>query len=205
MNVLYFLYESYDDYCGVSKDDLINDIFEISVDGDASGDTLIMNMHRDMETIGLSNLFFSMHGVHAQNYHIFTPPGQKSWCFVWGCARWAKDLPWANSAYTKEFKGDSGKLTLEFWITPFDYASWEGPEKSIPSKLEENKIIGLSWGISDYDSVLIDGRPSGNNYDGQFNLSHDIHWFVGGANACAFRLMPLEKQFVTQTQSLCRF
>ena len=195
LNVLYFLYESYDDYWRVSKDDLINDIFEISVDGDASGDTLIMNMHPDAETIGLNNLFFAMHGVHAQNYHIFTPPGEKNWCFVWGSARWAKYLPWANAAYKKDFKGDSGKLTLEFWITPFDYASWEGPDRSIPSKLEENKIIGLTWGISDYDSILIDGRPSGNNYDGQFNLSHDIHWFVGGANACAFRLMPLEPKF----------
>ena len=66
---------------------------------------------------------FGYHGVHAQNYHIFTPPGDKDWTMAWGCAQYTKDLPYANAAYDHNFKpGASGKLVLEFWITPFDYA-----------------------------------------------------------------------------------
>ena len=42
---------------------------------------------------------------------------------AWGCAQYTKDLPYANAAYDYNFKpGASGKLVLEFWITPFDYA-----------------------------------------------------------------------------------
>jgi len=72
--------------------------------------------------------FFSFHGVHAQNYHIFTPAEGKDWCMVWGAAQWIKELPYANSACAYNFKpGESGRLVLEFWITPFDYAGYEGP------------------------------------------------------------------------------
>jgi hypothetical protein len=195
MNVLYFLYESYDDYWRVSQDDLINDIFEISVDGDLSGELIIGDFHPNMDKIGRNNLHYIMHGVNAQNYHIFTPPGNKDWCMVWGCANWLKRLPYSNSAIKTDFKGNSGKLVLECWITPYNYASPDGPDKSVPAKLEENKIIGLTWGISDYDSILIAGRPYGNNYDGQFNLSHSKSWFISGRDACAFKLMPLEKRF----------
>ena len=53
---------------------------------------------------------FAMHGVHAQNYHIFTPPGDKDWAMAWGCAQYIKDLPYANAAYDYNFKpGESGQ------------------------------------------------------------------------------------------------
>ena len=92
-------------------------------------------------------------GVHAQNYHIFTPPGEgRDWAMVWGCQPWIRELPYANYAYSYDFKeGESGRLVLEFWITPFDYAPYDGPVRAVESKLEENKIIGLSWSILDYD------------------------------------------------------
>ena len=84
---------------------------------------------------------FTFHGVHAQNYHIFTPADGKDWTMVWGCQPWIKNLPYANAAYNYNFKhGESGKLVLEFYITPFDYAAYEGPERSVESKLQENKI-----------------------------------------------------------------
>ena len=79
-----------------------------------------------------TSLFMASPG---QNYHIFTPPGEKDWSYVWGCERWAKRLPWANSACKTDFKksGDSGHLVLEFWITPFDYAPADNPDEAIPS------------------------------------------------------------------------
>jgi hypothetical protein len=91
---------------------------------------------------------FSMHGVQAQNYHIMTPAVGKDWALAWGCNSYVKELPYANAAYNYNFKpGEAGKLTLEFWITPFDYAGCEGPQRAVESVLTENKLIGLSWAV----------------------------------------------------------
>ncbi len=52
----------------------------------------------------------------------------------WGCAQYTKELPYANHAIEYNFKpGEPGKLMLEFWITPFDYAGCEGPERAVGS------------------------------------------------------------------------
>lgn len=209
MNRLYFLYEAYDDYWNFDNNTLLNDLFEPVVDGDLSGGAFIKSLHPDVKELGIENLHFTVHGVTGQNYHVFTPPGEKDWCFVWGCERWAKRLPWANSACTYDFEksGDSGNLVLEFWITPFDYAPPEGPEEAVPSTLEENRIIGLTWGISDYDST---GKDPGNVnlndlYDAQWNLSHDPKWYGMGTSLCAFRLMPLEPEFVPALKAFADF
>ncbi len=206
MSRLYFCFESYDDYWRISDDSLINDIFEIVVDADLDGSAVIKQMHPDQETIGTNELHYTMHGVFSQNYHVFTPPGPKEWCFVWGCANWAKYLPYANAAYSVDFEDDgSGRLVAEFFITPFDYASCRGPENAVISTLTENEIIGLTWGVSDYDEYIDPAKPVGNNYDGQFNLSHQKGWFTHGANLCAFRLMPIEEAFSPKIKARATF
>ena len=159
MNRLYFLYEASDNYWDFSEPGLHNDIFEVVVDGDLSGGPLIDANHRDVwkpEIVGVSRAEpdarisrednEKMHGVHAQNYHIYTPPGPgKDWALAWGCPQYIKALPYANAAYDFNFKpGESGKLVLEFWITPFDYAGCEGPQRAVESVIKENKLIGLS-------------------------------------------------------------
>ena len=166
LNRLYFLYEAYDNYWDFSDPGLRNDTFEIVVDGDASGGPLIDKGHRELWTaqqvgassatpdnrISVEENHWAIHGVHAQNYHIFTPARDKDWCMAWSSATWIKELPFANAAYRYSFKpGEPGRLTLEFWITPFDYAGPEGPQRAVESVLSENKIIGLSWAIIDYD------------------------------------------------------
>ena len=75
---------------------------------------------------------------------------------------------------------------LEFWITPFDYAGPEGPARAVESVLRENKIIGLSWAIIDYDDV----KERGNN--GFWNLSPRHTMYGHASELCAFHLMPLE-------------
>lgn len=186
---LYFLYEAYDDYWDFERTDLRNDIFEIVVDADLSGGPLIKQMNPNKDLVSVEDLHFTFHSVHAQNYHIFTPAAGKDWTMVWGCQPWIKDLPWANAAYNYTFKhGKSGKLVLEFWITPFDYAAYEGPGRSVVSELNENSIIGLSWSILEYD----------NNEDQNeafMNLSHKTEMYGNASYLCAFRLMPLEKNF----------
>jgi hypothetical protein len=202
LNRLYFLYEAYDNYWDFSRLDLHNDIFEVVVDGDLSGGPLIDIYHRDVWTpdavgalanidprISRSDAFFSYQGVHAQNYHIFTPAAGKDWVMAWGCAQYTKELPYANHAIKYDFKpGEPGKLVLEFWITPFDYAGCEGPERAVESALRENKLIGLSWAVIDYDDVNSPKRKF-------WNLSHKQTFFGNASELVGFRLMPLEPQF----------
>jgi len=202
LNRLYFLYEAYDNYWDFSRLDLHNDIFEVVVDGDLSGGPLIDIYHRDVWTadavgalanidprISRSDAFFSYQGAHAQNYHIFTPAAGKDWVMAWGCAQYTKELPYANHAIKYDFKpGESGRLVLEFWITPFDYAGCEGPERAVESTLTENKLIGLSWAVIDYDDVNSPKRKF-------WNLSHKQTFFGNASQLVGFRLMPLEPQF----------
>ncbi|MDQ8203222.1 PKD domain-containing protein [Pelagicoccus sp. SDUM812003] len=196
LNRLYFLYEAYDDYWDFSLPGLKNDTFEIVVDGDLSGGPLITRFRENEDRLSEADAWRSMHGVHAQNYHIFTPAKDKDWTMLWGPAQWLKELPYSNYAYDYDFQpGESGKLTLEFWITPFDYAGAEGPERSVPSILEENKLIGLCWAIIDYDDVDSDRN------NGFWNLSRS-HTMYGKANELvAFRLMPLEPEFQPELQA----
>lgn len=188
LNRLYFLYEASDNYWDFRHRDLHNDIFEVVVDGDLSGGPFIKQMH-PVKGYTPEQAHFTFHGVHAQNYHIFTPALNKDWTMVWGCQPWIKQLPYANAAYRYNFKhGQSGKLTLEFFLTPFDYAAYEGPARSVESKLIENKLIGLSWSILDYDD------DQAKTYRGFWNLSHKTTMYGNASDLVAFRLMPLEGQ-----------
>ena len=109
---------------------------------------------------------------------------------VWGCQPWIKNLPYANKAYSYDFKhGERGKLVLEFYITPFDYAAYEGPERSVESQLQENKLIGLSWSVLDYDN------ENDEKYRGFWNLSHKTSMYGNASDLVAFRLMPLQAEF----------
>jgi hypothetical protein len=201
LNRLYFLYEAYDDYWDFSQPGLHNDTFEIVVDGDASGGPLIDKGHKEFWTparvgeaaaapeprISIDDAHWAIHGVQAQNYHIFTPALNKDWTMAWGAPTWTKELPWANAACSYNFKpGESGRIVLEFWITPFDYAGPEGPRRAVESVLSENKIIGLAWAVIDYDNV--DGRGS----NGFWNLTPKHSMYGNASELCAFRLMPLE-------------
>jgi hypothetical protein len=201
LNRLYFLYEAYDDHWDFSLPGLQNDTFEIVVDGDASGGPLIDKGHKEFWTparvgeaaaapegrISEDEAHWAIHGVHAQNYHIFTPAVNKDWCLAWGAPSWTKELPWANAAVTFHGKpGAPGRLVLEFWVTPFDYAGPEGPQRAVESVLRENKILGLSWAIIDYDDV----KSKANN--GFWNLSPRHTMYGHASELCAFKLMPLE-------------
>jgi hypothetical protein len=204
LNRLYFLYEAYDDYWDFARPDLHNDTFEVVVDGDASGGPLIDKGHKEFWTpeqvgvsaaapddrIGVDEAHWAIHGVQAQNYHVFTPAVGKDWCMAWSAATWIKELPWANAACAYGFKpGQSGRLVLEFWITPFDYAGPEGPQRAVESVLTENKIIGLSFAVIDYDDV---NKRGSNAF---WNLSRHHTMYGNASQLCAFRLMPLEPQF----------
>jgi hypothetical protein len=191
LNRLFFLYEADDDYWDFSEPGLHNDTFELVVDGDLSGGPLIDRFYPAKEIIGQWETYFTLHGTHAQNYHIFTPAAGKDWCMAWGPAQWIKELPYANAACDYHFQpGQPGHLVLEFWITPFDYAGAVGPPRAVESVLKENKSIGLSFAVIDYDDV-----HSGSTNNGFWNLSRHHTMYGRADELCAFQLMPLEPQF----------
>ena len=195
LNRLYFLYEATDDFWDFgrfSNKGYLNDIFEIVVDGDLSGGPFIFNpVYNKEELKWASNTdsylenHFTFSGVHAQNYHIYTPPVNNAWVLIWGNQHWIGEFPQSNYAYDYNFShGERGKLVLEFWITPYDYAPFEGPKRAIESQLKEGKTIGLSWSILDFD---------GGQREGHVNLSHDTRMVKDATYLCAFELMPMEK------------
>lgn len=188
LNRLYFLYEAYDNYWDFAQPGLHNDIFEVVVDGDMSGGPLIENLRLTKE-MSERDAHFSMHGVQAQNYHIMTPAVGKDWALAWGCNSYVKYLPYANAAYNYNFKpGEAGKLILEFWITPFDYAGCEGPQRAVESVLTENKMIGLAWAVLDYDDAKSEKHAF-------WNLSRQHQMYGDASKLVGFKLMPLEPQF----------
>ena len=187
LNRLYFLYEAYKNFWDFADSGLHNDTFEIVVDGDRSGGPLIPQFRNNADQDEW-DAHFSMHGVQAQNYHIMTPSEGKDWALAWGCQPWIKELPWANHAQKYSFKhGESGKYILEFYITPFDYAGCEGPQRAVESELYENKIIGLSWAVIDYD-----GEKHNNGF---WNLGTEHTMYGNTTLLQEFRLMPLEAEF----------
>ena len=198
LNRLYFLYKAYDDYWDFGRfnpQGYLNDIFEIVIDGDLSGGPFIYNpvykkedLRWDSRDPAYLENHFNFSGTHAQNYHIFTPPVNNAWTLIWGSQPWIAEFPYANYAYNYDFKaGESGHLILEGWITPFDYAPFDGPDNAIESKFWENKIIGLSWSVLDFD---------GGKREAHANLSHNVNMVKDASFLCAFKLMPLENQFL---------
>ncbi len=184
---LYFYVEAYDDYWDFDDPALGQDIFELVVDADASGGPFINEINKNIDRIPKYDLYFKGHGGHAQNYHIFTPVRNKDWAMIWGNAYWIKEFPHAHVAYDHQIKhGENGKLKMEFWITPFDYASHEGFDRSVVSILKENELIGLSWSMLDFD---------GEKCESFMNLAHDIRMINDASYLCAFRLMPLEEKY----------
>ncbi len=193
MNRLYFLYEAHDDFWDFERTNprgYLNDIFEIAVDGDRSGGPFIHNPkilssdNKDQTSPEFLENHIRFAGVHAQNYHIYTPPVNNAWVLVWGAQPWIGEFPYSNYAFSYDFKhGESGKLVLECWITPFDYAPFDRPEDAVETELEEDMEIGLSWSILDFD---------GDKRDGHYNLAHNVQMVKDATYLLPFRLAPIE-------------
>ena len=187
LNRLYFYIDANDDFWDFKDSALRQDIFELVVDGDNSGGPFITQENWNFTNRAKNQPFFNGKGTQAQNYHIFTPVVNKDWALAWGNFPWIKEFPFANSVCKYNFKqGESGRFQMEFYITPFDFASFDGPERSVESVLKENDLIGISWAMLDFD---------GKACKAFMNLSHDLRMINNASYLCAFRLMPLESSF----------
>ncbi|MCH7988866.1 MAG: hypothetical protein IID46_06900 [Planctomycetes bacterium] len=180
-NRLYFLYKMYDDVHNFHL--ARGDIFEVVIDADHSGGRYHSLDDVDKQTEE------RLKSTTAQNYHIFTPPAKgKAWAWVWGTQQWLIEKPWAEHAFQYDFGfKKAGELYLEFYITPFNYASFRGPKYSALHKMEEGETLGLSWAVLDYDED--DSR-----YEGFWNLSHHTRMDYTASLLPNFKLMPLQKR-----------
>ncbi|HVT81046.1 MAG TPA: PKD domain-containing protein [Phycisphaerae bacterium] len=194
---LYFLYQADDNVCDYGEPGLHNDTFEVIVDADKSGGNLIAR--NPDKSVDWPN-WLTVQSVHAQNYHVFVPAQDKDWAMMWGPqAQWIKKMPWSNYAATCTAKpGQPGKVTAEFWITPFDHADADGPEKSKVSTLKEGETIALSWAVIDYD----DPKTTRSTF---WNLSRTHTMYGDASHLCSFKLMPLESQFLKKLDAQWSF
>ena len=177
-NRLYFLYVMYDDMHNFNFER--GDIFEVVVDADHSGGRY--HSFDDVDAAAEERL----KSTTTQNYHIFTPPAEgKAWAWVWGSQQWLIDDPWAKHAFRYDFDfKEPGLLTLEFYITPFNYASFRGPKYSAVHAMVEGELFGLSWSVLDYDE-------DDHRYEGFWNLSHHTRMDYTADLLPNFKLMPL--------------
>jgi hypothetical protein len=193
LNRLYFYVEAYDDYWDFNDKGLKQDIFEVVVDGNLSGGPFVKKSNANSKRFLKEDLHFKGHGGHAQNYHIFTPAVEKDRVMVWGNTPWIKEFPYFNAADKYGFKhSESGKYKMEFWITPFDYADFEGPSKSTETTLVEDDVIGLGWCILEYD---------GAGMESFMNLAHESRMVFDADFINTFRLMPLEEKYIEKIQA----
>tara|TARA_B100000579_G_scaffold233591_1_gene191487 strand:+ start:323 stop:1243 length:921 start_codon:yes stop_codon:yes gene_type:complete len=210
-NRLYFLAEVYDDrwrFQHTNTDSLDtpnsrmtgahvhgSDIWEIVIDADHAGDKVInFSEEPDAE--------FRYRSAYTQNYHLYMPPlNGHYWHWLWGKALWTKreefsGMGWGylekHRTHDSSSKDDlkhlePGHVTYECYLTPFDDLHPEGPQKSVIHDLEENTIIGLSWGF-------IDADDQENGYDAFWSFNKEGKIYCDGQFLADFRLMPIDER-----------
>ena len=139
----------------------IDDIFEVVVDADRSGDDFVY-FKKSLTPEENRRLC----GCHAQNYHIYlvTPP-ETEHAWLWGDQKWLLGKPYAEWAHQVEGKpGGPARIRLEFYITPFNYASPDGPEGSARAVLTPGSKIGIGWLRLDDEFPDKTGRKLGDCY-----------------------------------------
>ena len=145
-NHLYFLYEAQDDYWDFASDDLHNDIFEVVIDGDRSGGPLIRQMHPDEQLRAKPETYFLPRRPRAE-HHILRRPKER---LGHGLGLAAGSGCLCQHGLSVQLRpGESGKLVLEFFVTPFDHA--RRTASGSDTATGRGARSSASWAILDYD------------------------------------------------------
>ena len=189
LNRLYFLYEAYDNYWDFGQPGLHNDTFELVVDGDALGRPVDSAVPTQP---GIERAGGALHHAWCAGAELshHDSGGGKGLGHGVGLQRLREGTPLRQRGVFVQLQaGRGGKLVLEFWITPFDYAGCEGPQRAVESVLTENKLIGMAWAVLDYD----DAHSEAHRF---WNLSRQHTMYGKAEELVGFRLMPLEPRLV---------
>jgi len=158
LNRLYFLYEASDDVWDFGGVGLRNDIFELAVDGDRSGGPFIARFHPDLasrpgavpDALAMSDrdAWFGFQNVHAQNYHIFTPPGDKDWAMAWG-----PQAGWLAARSSMPLEVHLASRPANLGKIPFEFAIAMGVRRADTALRDELDAI-LVKRRADIDAIL---------------------------------------------------
>ena len=152
-----------------------------------SGGPLVDVYHRDIFTpeavgtaragidprISRSDAHWAAHGVQAQNYHIFTPPGNKDWAHGFRLRGVRSRICPTPTRRTTTISSRARRASW-CWSSGSRRSTMrgcDGPQRAVESVLTENKLIGLSWCVIDYDDV------NSTEPGGFWNLSHKQTFF----------------------------
>ena len=137
-----------------------DDIFEIAIDADTSGGDYVGFKKKTRD--GNRRLC----GCHAQNYHVYLiapTGGDHAW--LWGDQKWLLGAPYAAFAHRHEGQMHGpGTVTLEFYVTPFNYVGTAGAHRSAPAPLVPGSRIGIGWLRLDEDGPDEAHRRKGDQY-----------------------------------------
>lgn len=137
-----------------------DDVFEVVVDADTTGGSYIRfkNKTRDENR--------KLCGCHAQNYHVYlVSPRGRDHAWLWGDQKWLLDKPYADFADRHTGTNHApAEVTLEFYVTPFNYAATAGPALSAKAPLVPGQKIGIGWLRCDEDGPDEAHRRKGDEY-----------------------------------------
>lgn len=205
-NRLYFMAEVYDDVVRFHKDnpDSLDtyysrlhgayvhgaDIWEIVIDADHGGELVVGYSKDDAEEM-------RRRSAYTQNYHLYMPPlNGEYWHWLWGKALWTKDAAYSGVGW--RFAGahtDSGTVTYETYLTPFDDLHPAGIDSSVVHDLTAGKVIGLSW-------AFLDADESETEFDAFWSLSKDrvMKMYCMGEYLVDFLLVPPPADFPAEQE-----
>jgi len=67
-------------------------------------------------------------------------------------AEWIREIPFAYGGGAVTIAQESVVTVTEFYVTPFDFVVAEDPDRSLMSTLSAFRVIGLGFGVPDFDT-----------------------------------------------------
>ena len=168
------------------------------VDGDASGGPLIDKAHREFwipeevgagtavpdERISRDEAHWAIHGVQAQNYHIFTPALDKDWCMAWGCADVDQGISVGQRRLLLQFQAGRGRQA-DAGILGSRRSTTPGPKvRSAPSNrcCARTRSSACAWAVMDYGDV---NREAAQRVLEPLAQAHDVRQCLGAVRVQA--------------------
>ena len=188
LNRLYFLYEAYDNFWDFDDHSLHNDIFELVVDGDLSGGPLITRAASEFEA-----------DRRAMRSSSFTACTRRTITSSRRAGARTGRSSGAASRGSRNCRGPTPPTTtISSTANPASSFSSSGSRRSTmrPSTVRsapwsrssiENKLIGMSWAVLDYDGA------EGERLQGILESLAQDDMYGNADELVAFRLMPLEE------------
>jgi hypothetical protein len=168
-----------------------DDGWEIQVDADHGGGSIWVSTYES--SVEQERAFDS--GRWNQAWRFALPPlereadNNRGWKWFWmSQATWTDELPWSDFGFRME--GEiGGKATTyhEYMTAVWDDLDWRSAEDSKEHDLEAFEVIGLNWGVHDFDVLGAD-----NPREGYWTLNGADDGWRTANSAADFLLAPVD-------------